>query len=87
MGGVVTADPTGGSTPLGWCTPGVVTVGLTVFAFPYELLEEAVEVELPPPGYISGSMPEMMKNKASTAASVLTTLIERRSIDICVCCL
>ena len=27
VGGVVAADPTGGSTPLGWCTPGVVAVG------------------------------------------------------------
>jgi hypothetical protein len=32
-------------------------------------------------------MPEMMKHKASTAASVLMTLIERRSADFCVRCL
>jgi hypothetical protein len=51
------------------------------------LPEAVLETELPAPLYRSGSMPEMMKHKASTAASVLTILTERRSTDLCGFCL
>ena len=50
-------------------------------------LEDEVEAELPAPEYMSGSMPEMMKHKASTAASALIILIERRNAVFCLRCL